>query len=220
MNKEENNSDIIIKDFVGIFPNSASEEYCDKIINRFDYLQKREDEGRGKIWTRQEAENNIPSILKENDTYFLGSVKDDRLLLKGEEKILLDYDLPLLQEFNEILWNCYDKYAKKYGMVKSLSLHKLAASVRVQKYKPSQGYHLWHCDGDGLLPSRRVMAVTLYLNTVKEGGETEFLYQRMRIPPEQGTIAIFPTGWTHTHRGNPPLKGNKYIITTWLDFTE
>ena len=55
---------------------------------------------------------------------------------------------------------------------------------------------------------------------MKEGGETEFLYQGIRVPPVQGTVLLFPAGWTHPHRGNPPLKENKYFMTTWLSFLE
>ena len=67
---------------------------------------------------------------------------------------------------------------------------------------------------------RKIIAAQLFLNTVEEGGETEFLYQNKRLPPVQGTLALYPAGYTHTHRGNPPLKGNKYIMTTWLEFVE
>jgi hypothetical protein len=58
----------------------------------------------------------------------------------------------------------------------------------------------------------------LYLNTVTEGGETEFLYQSKRVKAEKGTIVLCPTGFTHTHRGNPPLTGTKYLMNTWLEF--
>jgi len=57
----------------------------------------------------------------------------------------------------------------------------------------------------------------LYLNTVSEGGETEFLYLHRRIKPLQGRLLIFPASFTHTHRGNPPLSGDKYILTSWLE---
>ena len=30
-----------------------------------------------------------------------------------------------------------------------------------------------------------------------------------------GDLLIFPAAFTHTHRGNPPLGGVKYIATTW-----
>ena len=28
-------------------------------------------------------------------------------------------------------------------------------------------------------------------------------------------VIIFPAGFTHVHRGNPPIGGTKYIATTW-----
>ena len=28
-------------------------------------------------------------------------------------------------------------------------------------------------------------------------------------------VLIFPAGYTHTHRGNPPIGGSKYLITSW-----
>ena len=58
----------------------------------------------------------------------------------------------------------------------------------------------------------------LYLNDVEEGGETELLYQSMRFKPEAGTLLLFPAGFTHTHRGNPPLSGEKYIMTGWVEY--
>jgi hypothetical protein len=61
------------------------------------------------------------------------------------------------------------------------------------------------------------MAFILYLNDVEDGGETEFLYYHKRIKPKQGTLILFPAGYTHTHRGNPPLKGSKYILTGWVE---
>jgi len=29
---------------------------------------------------------------------------------------------------------------------------------------------------------------------------------------------LWAAGYTHTHRGNPPLKDTKYIITGWVEF--
>ena len=57
--------------------------------------------------------------------------------------------------------------------------------------------------------------VQLYLNTIKEGGETEFLYLNKRVKAKVGRMIIFPAGYTHTHRGNPPIGEEKYIATTW-----
>ena len=64
----------------------------------------------------------------------------------------------------------------------------------------------------------RLLLVMGYLNDVEEGGETEFLYQSKRVKSKKGRIVICPSGFTHTHRGNPPLKGNKYMINGWIEF--
>ena len=58
----------------------------------------------------------------------------------------------------------------------------------------------------------------VYLNAVPEAGETEFYYQQRKIEPEAGSLLIAPAGFTHTHRGNTPVGGDKYIATSWVLF--
>ena len=206
----KNDSDIIIKDFIGIFPNAASKEYCDKVIAHFDWVQKTRGYGQGDILTRQQHDG-VPTRDKESDMYFFQDESDP---------IVLENTTGILQEYSTTTWECYKKLKEKYGFLESLCRHQMAYTVKIQKYKPSQGYHVWHCDAANIQTSRRMMVSTLYLNTVKNGGETEFLHQSMRVPAVQGTLALFPTTWTHPHRGNPPLEGNKYIMNSWLEFTE
>lgn len=96
-------------------------------------------------------------------------------------------------------------------------------SVNVQKYLANEGgYPHWHseiyprdqrCD-----PLHRVLLWTLYLNDVPEAGETEFVYQQRKIRPRAGQLLIAPAGFTHTHRGNTPVGGDKYIATSWVLF--
>ena len=55
-----------------------------------------------------------------------------------------------------------------------------------------------------------------YLNDVKEGGETEFYHQKIKIKPKKGTAVIWPSFYTHLHKGNVPVSNNKYILNVWL----
>jgi len=93
--------------------------------------------------------------------------------------------------------------------------------INLQKYVAGQGgYPYWHSeqypkrdDGDAL---HRAVLWTIYLNDGFEAGETEFLYQQRKIRPRTGSLLIAPAAFTHTHRGNRPEGGDKYIATSWI----
>ena len=89
--------------------------------------------------------------------------------------------------------------------------------IKVQKTLPGEGYHVWHAEKSPR-DKERLWVAMMYLNDVEEGGETEFLVQKRRIKPVTGRVVIFPATYTHIHRGNPPLSGEKYIITTWGEY--
>jgi len=93
-------------------------------------------------------------------------------------------------------------------------------SSKLQRTRPGGGFHGWHYERDSLITGNRFLAWSIYLNTVIEGGETEFLYKSLRIPAIEGRLALFPVGFAHTHRGNPPLNEDKYILTGWFEFVK
>ncbi|WP_115716928.1 2OG-Fe(II) oxygenase [Gallaecimonas mangrovi] len=95
--------------------------------------------------------------------------------------------------------------------------------INMQHYQcKTGGYPHWHSEVFPQLPHNeplhRVLLWMYYLNDVAEGGETEFFYQRHRVKPKKGRLVIAPASFTHTHRGNAPLSGDKYIITSWVMF--
>jgi len=205
-----NNKTDIIKDYMGVFPEAATQKYCEDLIKWFEYNNTEGSGGRKNTVSRQEHEGGISKTHKDSEIYWLGY--DNRMLSRNDI---------LLAEFNKIVWKAYAKFKTVYGAgLDQLGLHKVSPSIKIQRYQPTQGYHVWHPEVTNQGNAGRVLVCLLYLNTVEEGGETEFLYQKMRVPAVQGTLAMFPTTWTHLHRGNPPLKGNKYVINTWLEFVE
>jgi len=108
-------------------------------------------------------------------------------------------------------------YIKEYGLSTMLHGEVFYDIVKVQKTLPGEGYHLWHFEkGSTIGTANRFLAWTLYLNDIEEGGETEFLYQKLRVKPKKGRFAIWPAGFPYVHRGNPPLKDVKYIATSWI----
>ncbi len=95
--------------------------------------------------------------------------------------------------------------------------------INLQRYFADEGgYPYWHSEISPKVDSddnlHRVLLWTIYLNDAFDEGETEFLYQQRRIVPRTGSLLLAPAGFTHTHRGNKPKNGNKYIATSWVLF--
>ena len=96
-------------------------------------------------------------------------------------------------------------------------------AINLQRYRADAGgYPYWHCE---LYPKdasaetlHRTLLWTLYLNDGFEAGETEFYYQQRLVRPQAGALLLAPAAFTHTHRGNRPRGGDKYIATSWLLF--
>ena len=96
-------------------------------------------------------------------------------------------------------------------------------AINLQRYTASRGgYPYWHCelyprDASGETLHRHLLW-TVYLNDGFGEGETEFLYQQRKIAPRTGSLLIAPSAFTHTHRGNRPMGGDKFIATSWILF--
>jgi len=95
--------------------------------------------------------------------------------------------------------------------------------INIQRYRADQGgYPYWHCEhyprDAGCESLHRTLLWTIYLNDDFGAGETEFLYQARCIRPRTGSLLIAPAAFTHTHRGNRPAGGDKYIATSWVLF--
>lgn len=191
-----------MQNFIEIYDNAVTDSYCNKVINYFEKLDQE-----GHILSRQEHEG-VPKIAKDTSNYFSDSI------------MAFERTSNIFHEFCTSLQSCYYQYNNKYGIVSSLGKHAISESIKIQKTNPSEGYHVWHCESANILSGRRLMLAVLYLNTVNDGGETEFLYQSIRIKPKKRTLILCPGGFTHTHRGNPPLTESKYIVTTWIEFVE
>jgi len=189
--------------FIGIFENAATTQDCNKIIKHFDNVQDLN------LTVKRTEFENMNSTLKNNNMYHLIN-EDDELLMQANKYILGNF----IDNLNE----AYNLYKKKYDIMDNLSIHKLNMDVKIQKTVPGEGYHVWHCENASVATSRRLLLCMMYLNDVEEGGETEFLHQSIRVKPKAGTIVICPAYFTHLHRGNPPLKGDKYMINGWVEF--
>ena len=132
-------------------------------------------------------------------------VKDKQICLDG-------FSPSESKQMMEFVNNCLFHYLNEYTYLGNFSY--VSSLCLLQKTEPTQGYHLFHAENVNWNLSSRTMAWMVYLNDVEEGGETEFLYQKLKVKPKKGTVLIWPGGYTHLHRGNPPMS-DKYIATGW-----
>ena len=91
--------------------------------------------------------------------------------------------------------------------------------INVIKYNPGQAYHSAHSDYAPFhsVMERRHMTFIMFLNSVADGGELEFVGQNLKITPEEGKAIVFPSGWTHSHRSLPSSE-TRYIFQLWWSF--
>lgn len=195
---------ITIENFILQYDNLFTAAECQMFIDSFNRMERA-----GFTITRQK-QGDRETVKNDNQFYFSD-------YLSGME---LDIsDLAPQRMFVERFWNTvYPAYSEKYGILNQMA-NMTIRLTKIQKTEIGGGYHIWHNEDDGPQFMRRVATFILYLNDVDEGGETEFLYYPKRVKAKQGRFIVWPAGFTHTHRGNPPLSNTKYIVTGWIEMS-
>jgi len=90
-------------------------------------------------------------------------------------------------------------------------------SMWFRKYpKNIGGYHMPHSDNDSSKGDARMLAVVVYLNDIKYGGETVFPILNRNVKPKAGRIAIFPSYFTHIHYG-ARTRSDRYVFVCHID---
>lgn len=149
--------------------------------------------------------------------HFKGKMGNNEVRPKDKKstEIFLDDQNPFASIYIKSLMGILDEYLKTFVYAdKHQPPFKIREYIKLQKYKPNEGFYTWHFE-NGLLRNRHLVFMT-YLNDVKNGG-TEFLYQKTKIEAEKGLTLIWPADWTHTHRGVVSKKETKYIVTGWFN---
>jgi len=128
------------------------------------------------------------------------------------------YDNNFTQTYTYYLHSCLVNYIKKYKSIEYYDKFSLQDSgFMIQHYPIGGGFKEWHFERGGNYNSNRILVFMTYLNDVDDGG-TEFYYQNIKTPAVQGLTIIWPSDFTHTHRGQISNTKEKYILTGWYAF--
>jgi hypothetical protein len=190
---------INIDNFIGVYDNYITKEDCDKAIKLFENQNKF-----NKTFDRMTFEKSS-SLEKKDKQYFAASDNID-VWWEATKTLIFNFDL------------AWKNYSQTLGIHKAYGQEKFFyTTLKIQKTLPTEGYHIWHVEHNkGFENEPRAFVFSIYLNDVEEGGETEFLHFSKRVKPKTGRIVIWPAGFPYVHRGNPPLSGEKYILTSWM----
>ena len=187
-----------INNFIGIYDNYITEQECNKAIKLY------ESENKFNNTVNRIGKENASILHKQDQQYFAYGDNID-VWWENLKPMMLNFDLA---------WNHYIKNTGA-GDVYGVPLH--YTTLKIQKTLPTEGYHVWHIEhGKGFENECRAFVFSIYLNDIEEGGETEFLNFSKRVKPKKGRIVIWPAAFPYVHRGNPPLSGEKYILTSWM----
>lgn len=105
---------------------------------------------------------------------------------------------------------------KNYFSIKTAEhLHNLTCSYTYRTYDESD-YYDWHIDSS--YRTQFIFSYILYLNDDFSGGDTLFLFQKLKIKPKTGSMLCFPCDFQTVHKSTPIKKGKKDIIWTCMEY--
>lgn len=182
--------------------NALSKEECDAIIKYVPRAQE--------FYKNSQEYTTSPNDTRRQDTQYDPYYIFQAMMEEGLEN--------MYPKINSILGNALEAYSDQFPVIKSQHMrHGVHFSqFKLQKTSIGGGFHEWHCED--IVLRERFLVWSIYLNDIIEGGETEFLYKNVRVPAKQGCLCLFPSDWTHIHRGNPPISNEKWMLTGWYTY--
>jgi len=180
-----------MNDFFGIYDKSLGANFCRDVIYRF--------EGDPRKVTGKVGDGQYRPDFKDTTEIDFVEVR------QGWEDVINTANLRLAQHLKEYM----PRWAEAF---RAVEVHH--EGFRMVRYETGQQFG-WHADNMGGSYTR-VLTAVWYLNTVEEGGLTEFKWAGQSIQPVEGRFLIYPVGWPFFHRDAPPVSGPKYVIMTQL----
>jgi hypothetical protein len=181
--------------------NCLSPDFCKELINAFNTNPEK---------YVGATMSGISSKIKKTKEIYITDLAHNR-----KDPAYITYDKHLRDKLYEH-FHSYQKYLISKNFANLCILDYIDSGFQIQEYKAGEGFYHWHDDYSlDMALKERCFTYLWYLNTVTDGGETEFI-DGTKIKPEEGKLIFFPACKTFVHRGNMPYSSNKYICTGWI----
>jgi len=183
--------------FIGSW-NIKNDNLCKEIIRFFDENEKLQKNGATASGTNYTNKKTTDISINPND------LKNDKY--------------KCFNSYIDELYKCFIDYQLQWPFLKRMIKNVDIGSFNVQKYSKGDHFSQIHTERANLKTSNRLFAWMTYLDSVEDGGTTNFLHYGIKIKPEIGKTLIWPAEWTHAHSGEILNSGEKHIITGWMNF--
>ena len=182
------------------------------------------------LLSKQECDTVIDFFENNDECHFQG-ITGSQGLSNPKHKIDTEMSITVkelcvdirLHSVSRALQTACDEYIKNYPFLRKMKEWTVYSEFKIQRYNPNEAYFVEHCENEGATKSecvRRLIALMVYLNTVTDGGQTNFPTQNISFSPKVGDVLMWPAYWTHPHHGIVSRTQKKYIITGWYVFND
>src|SRR5210317_1519810 len=125
------------------------------------------------------------------------------------------HNLDLMKEIVLTSNKVIKEYIKIYPELNLTNNHFALTGCRFKKFEKNKSFNVWHSEHCKDYPTR-VLNIMYYLSDHNCG--TEF-YEGSVVMSKKGRVIVFPSYFTHTHRGQVcPDKKTRYILTGYFNF--
>jgi len=192
---------------VAVYENLVPRDLCEEVMSdltlNWDRLVSE-----GKLWRGITMGGNMPTTKNSWDT------RIERGLLEE------DYDLCWSKHENALLTytrSVINDYVMQYTNLHAFTYPLEDSGFQIQTYKRGEGFYDEHIDGGPFMPvPHRLSTLILYMNDVEVGGETYFPLHNLKVSAVAGRAIMFPSNFTHPHKGEVPITQSKTILSTFV----
>ena len=177
----------------------------------------------------------MPNDIIDDISEYWNNPENDKFKIKGLYKInQLDssakdsIDIGINPNCSDEPWVTYEKYLQdcledyflQYPDADIAELFKPLEAYNIQWYPKGGGYKVWHHENFGnRRDAHRHLVFMTYCNDLPNAG-THFKYQNITTPSIKGLTLIWPSAFTHTHKGQITEEHEKMIVTGWYNFID